>query len=1021
MPEVGELKQVSSLIANKMAALLHDPPHKAWFITSKWSRSFIEREMKRLSGEPRKACDELLIQWDKFEEKHECVAYWIMKRLNVGNHSKIIVEEADRCASSYDRWLLVWSVAKDFWSSIRTENIVLANQFSGDLFAFDYDVDFMQFYSLISELSESLSKVKDGLLKYHVLFALYEPLYYEYALKPTSAPPADTRIPTHTIFDHLYACASIVNWIREGELKGLLVVADLAGVQRFIRVSRKLKDLWISSWLISVLAWAIVRPFLEKLGPDVIISPTARFNPFYYHLLIGLLEERGVDAQVLQKIKEIGKRYAHWREPAPLYAIIPPTTFLVLPSYEVLNEAFEGKMKNRDELAGYLCKRYADLWESICKIVEEHLSKLGEVGQALINEVETLGIKSCPPLQLRIAIVEIPKDLGEPIDSKDVFSKAFETAWNTLKETKLFKIEPKARTNLTAWTEKLYNEGRYHICTVCASYPAIVLYHSAPEELKRQLDMDEGEHLCPYCAMKRLLARPEVLEKVIRKLLGWSQEITSNMVFPSISDIATIEFRERAFKELVEGGSEDVREFVRRLVKGVKGGPAISVYPPIQRMLREAEEAEDLEGQLLAIIPSEGSFLSRRLRTEEPISKVISKLKVPLRIYYAMVRADGDFIGALLRGKVGEALQTDYLKLLESIIEEGCGKEARNLIHLAAEGREDEIKKLLMSHGLKDPEKVDKIAGELRSTLGMLKDGIIKVSPSYYVHISRSLMVTAIKEVELAEKLDGFVVYSGGDDLLVLIPSSKVLDFVRESRRRYSEGDSKVKGFWSISKALIPSLGLASRSYSVLFCHYRHPMYDSLAFSVEMLDEYAKKMCTKIKGVHGERKKDVLALLYAPRGVIRASKHRPLAFKEAQGVEELELALIPLSLSEDKSNPIEVVKELVNEMEYGRLSRSLIYDLFNNLKTIKSLTSQPSILKAYLKYLVSRNVKGREDEKFVEAITQQLTTLADVLLVSSSKQCATPKIPQNVGVAQPLLEHLILAMVAYSLALREFE
>ncbi len=118
------------------------------------------------------------------------------------------------------------------------------------------------------------------IIKYHLLYFYSEPLWIAYCGEPL---PADTRIPTHTVFDHISATASIYNLIAEGG--GFLVRIDLGGIQEFISASRKVRDLWASSYMLSMIVWAALKPLIFVFGPDIVLVPTMRMNPTYHFQL----------------------------------------------------------------------------------------------------------------------------------------------------------------------------------------------------------------------------------------------------------------------------------------------------------------------------------------------------------------------------------------------------------------------------------------------------------------------------------------------------------------------------------------------------------------------------------------------------------------------------------------------------------------------------------------------------------------------------------------------------------------
>ncbi len=90
--------------------------------------------------------------------------------------------------------------------------------------------------------------------------------------------PAETRIPDHTIMDHLVTAAALTPILKEGD-EVALVSVEIGGVGEFISQSRKVRDIWASSYLVSLLTLLISRIVSEELGPDSLIFPDLRGNP----------------------------------------------------------------------------------------------------------------------------------------------------------------------------------------------------------------------------------------------------------------------------------------------------------------------------------------------------------------------------------------------------------------------------------------------------------------------------------------------------------------------------------------------------------------------------------------------------------------------------------------------------------------------------------------------------------------------------------------------------------------------
>lgn len=86
--------------------------------------------------------------------------------------------------------------------------------------------------------------------------------------------PADTRVPDHTIWDHLdLTCAFGSAMAADPDNEPALLVVSLGPVQEFIAQARSTSDLWAGSHLLSCLSWEAMRVICEALGPEQIIQP----------------------------------------------------------------------------------------------------------------------------------------------------------------------------------------------------------------------------------------------------------------------------------------------------------------------------------------------------------------------------------------------------------------------------------------------------------------------------------------------------------------------------------------------------------------------------------------------------------------------------------------------------------------------------------------------------------------------------------------------------------------------------
>jgi CRISPR-associated protein Cmr2 len=915
-----------------------------------------------------------------------------------------VIKKSDILASAFDRWQIseLHELGEKFKKPdiFGVKSVYILNPFSGDLILGDTkDVNFAEFEKT---LSSAWKATKDPGLRYHLFYAIYEPVFYEKVISSPS--PADTRTPTHTIFDHIYACSAVVNWLCSGAMtkeeelhpRGLLVRIDLAGVQDFISASRKLRDLWFSSWLASSLIFKTIEELIKRIGPDILIRPTARHNPFYYNSLLRWLEEEGVSEDIRKELEEIAKKYAcleNW----PKYAVIPATVDLILPPYEVLSQLLDMEIRDKDKLIEYFYKSYVNCWKELVNVLKEGVKELkidGELKGRLeeaIEKADKYRVESSPPFVMRVAIVSVPEELSdeERKQERSYYHSAFKRLSDNFNSIKPVKIHSFCFTDLTEMTEDLWRSGKgYHVCTVCGKFPSVIDIPYEEESYSKvvpqefQVYLDLGEHLCPYCLIKRLATYRAIFGRIAGKLTGYEGGPPS---FPSTAFVATYPF----IRGLMETRNDvRIKDFAKR------------VSEELADLLEEGKE-EDVENFLQSyaediLFPEEIDTRRRveelRRAVEESVRSVLDPIFTRINTYYAIVRADGDNVGMLFAGHLNrETMGVDYIELLASSIECIPDRKARKFARLLIEGANNNVqvvKRILRSElgqGIAEKE-VEETAEGVCKLLSKIRDeGEVPVTPAYHATLSRALMITALRDIKIIqEEAEGVVIYAGGDDFLAFVPSTFALDLVYKTRRHYSIGNLEHHGFHRLGNGYFMSLGKASRSYSVVLGHFKYPMSQLLKLSYEFLRS-AKKM--QVTHEAFSKSKDVVLLLYCPRGGgVKAKSTIPLSFEK----------------------PIRLLMTLVNCIENGLFSKSLIYDL---LKEVGSYGREMQQFKAFeslenlLDYLLNRNLTVKNTSPTAKLLASELRELAGYVIFDAEEYRA-------------LLEQIAYALQATIAALR---
>lgn len=969
----------------KIAALLHDPPSKPWIITSelKPGRSH-EEDAKELAK-------------TIFDFEEEVAAL-------LGDDD---VKAADIFASSFDRWALSALLGGDYQrGAYLTREVKLYNIFYRDK---PYKVDLhppqdseyrQKLERFKQELRSTLKTVFDKApaedrwrLTYNVFYAAYEYLWCKHFGTPG---PADTRIPTHTVFDHTYATATTLNIIGDGRAHGYMVSVDLGGVQNYISASRKLRDLWASSWLTSALAWSIAAPFMENFGPDILILPTARGNPFYYHTLASILNRKldsnGADA-IKKAIEDAAKSAGyHFDRGYPEFAVVPATFTFILPSTlskpqdtKLRVDGEELELSSEDNIIDFIDRLYHKKWKILVERALETLAqneKLGFLGEVF----QDLAVYDTPPLPLRVAVVEIKADSTSSKDAYLAYHKAFQSVSGALKESAALKPTPYATLNLTQYTSNYgtykhaLDEPRFYTCSMCGELPAIPRFLKVAAEINSTvgeanlIKVEEidgqltGERLCPYCLLKRLTTTRTVFEKVLEILTGKYAKIKPPR-FPSVSSVAVINYK----KALVDAAQKQPDKILQILRDTINSSENIRealashvIYQPEKELLEKIEKVfggdntkiDVLGSFLLAdaedllLVGKQRAFVNRLTQALAEVSKQ----KASPTTYYALIKGDGDDVGKVITGDLG---RVEAIRPLNNIFNYFSNltpnQTLSGVLDMIGHGKLEEAAQLL-----KGELKREYNAKELEELLELLEKNLkypseakdewkkrLPVSPAYHATISRSLMTLAVKASEEISSVGGFVVYSGGDDLLAVSPVESATQIALRVRKLYT--GAPITGFLELPqlgpKTLVTALGDLGESFALTYAHYREPFAQTLVASVSALEEEAKEIAWSRQD-GAQFAKDSLVVTYAPRGGKRVQARLPFDLGEKQIGK----------LIGDSGTILKIIDD-------GDFSASLVKDMDEwTSRIIQAYTKDTSLATKIIRYLVNRNASEKCDD-----------------------------------------------------------
>ncbi|GIX28425.1 MAG: hypothetical protein KatS3mg123_2306 [Burkholderiales bacterium] len=136
--------------------------------------------------------------------------------------------------------------------------------------------------------------------------------------------PADSRVPDHTIHDHLDLASAFAGaFAADPNGEPALLAVSIGPVQDFIAAARSTSDLWAGSHLLARLAWEAMRVVCEELGPEAILFPRLRGVPQVDVWLVG-------DCELPENLFATCEWRTRGTDANPLFAAALPNRFTAL-------------------------------------------------------------------------------------------------------------------------------------------------------------------------------------------------------------------------------------------------------------------------------------------------------------------------------------------------------------------------------------------------------------------------------------------------------------------------------------------------------------------------------------------------------------------------------------------------------------------------------------------------------------------------------------------------------------------
>ncbi|ROL57228.1 type III-B CRISPR-associated protein Cas10/Cmr2 [Bacteroidetes/Chlorobi group bacterium Naka2016] len=609
--------------------------------------------------------------------------------------------------------------------------------------------------------------------------------------------PADTRIPDHSIWEHL-KIASAIDALRDEENKQLnqnnsLFLFSIGPVQYFISQARKTHDLFMGSFILTYLTFKAIEIIIEKYGPANIIYPDLHGQPLMDHFL---------SKKEKIAVKNSSTDYTDQPTiPNRFVAIIPETD-----KAEIANLATEVEKAVKSE------------WKVMVNKV------LDEFGLKNINsEFIEKQIKDFP----EIYWTAIPLRKGEEDVNIDDFSEFFEEKlikeWKEiymLSETQgeyppniglLYQLAYSALEKSMGARKNLRNfeqtEEFRKKCHLCGEREGVIEANKGNLKVGKYISSTEG--LCIRCFTKR------ALDRYLTDVFG---DKFKNFSFPSTAEVACSDFKERALRVAQDEFNEYVKAF-KNILKDKFEQVDVSFLPKIEKDYGKTENLEGIwffEKNLKEkefIEQCDFNISQENIKDlEEKLKNLIKKVGKP-NPYYAVIMLDGDSMGKWLSGENLPKIEYAY-----------------------------------------NSETWKKLPYDFKRDITQKLEGKF-LTPAIHASISTALRNYAIEFVrEIVEEQHlGKLVYSGGDDVLAFVNLRDLFEVIRQLRATFSGHteyrNGKIEVDWTKNTGFVEKNGryfltmgpAATASCGVVIAHYKMPLKLVLD-KIREMEKNAKKV-----------------------------------------------------------------------------------------------------------------------------------------------------------------------------------
>lgn len=769
--------------------------------------------------------------------------------------------------------------------------------------------------------------------------------------------PADTRIPDHSIWDHLDLTSAFAGaFAADPQGEAALLALSIGPVQGFIAAARSTSDLWAGSHLLSRLAWEAMRPVCEALGPDAILFPRLR----------GIAQ---VDLWLRDQMGLPDALFAHcdWKKGAsdanPLFCAALPNRFVaVVPASQAqdiagqVTQAVRGWLEElgrdvvtrllqetgldaattktpyqqmQQQLAGFPEVYWAAVPFSLIRCRDEARQRDLDTAALLGAMAPFFGVEGDKPC----GFLDTPawRALQKDIDLGDgthfytpnpgvLYPAVYDLAERLLAAAKATRCFTQSKQE--GWRDSLTGEAEWLTTDrgqLSQSYRQQTDTLWARIAERKPAWAKKGEHLGALSAIKRLWPTifAEEVSRATGKDIGRFVVSTHTMALAHQLDqwLARGGLTAPGFSVLADEKKAESVALPRRLISRHTGNPALNDAKRIPGLLEAVRDAED-----------DAALVHAQQLVRKTFATALSKDEVKLETYYALIMMDGDRMGAILSGDEETGTAITYRESFHPDVRPGFDEHARRQPLVEAYGKQRRA-----------------------------------ISPNRHLAISGALndfSQTVVRHVVEEEHL-GRVIYAGGDDVLAMLPVADMLSCMQRLRHAYSgtlpEDESKNWGELRQD---------------------RHKLHCKSGFAYlngRLMRMMGKNATASCGAVIAHQQAPLSAVLRELRATEKRAKTE--GGRDAFSITVIKRSGGALQLTAKWGEPLKLLADLRNFLASDETSRRAVYHSLTWLTDLPDPKEQPEMLEGLLSYQLTRQSKG-DSAKGAPELARRLTDLA---------------------------------------------